>query len=272
LKTNRLLAGTLALVLIAGLGTPAFAEGVLEIDVENSEIVSTAELPLPTNLDDDIVFETPGDPILTTKFQTSNFIIVGDFILDEETVITDFHFVFDDSFWDGTMKYFVYADDERLPGARITSGDAQKIEMELISGDNFMTWFDLEEPITLDADTRFWFGLHTSETFEPGGTGMAASTQTFEEKACALNEDDSLFTCTTSEVWFQLSGHPPDVVGGELLPIETTSLLLAAAQSPASWLTTLTIAALGIGVYVFTRNPNNMRNIKVILRDYLDRL
>jgi len=62
------------------------------------------------------------------------------------------------------------------------------------------------------------------------------------------------------------------VVGGEFLPIETTALLLAAAQSPASWLTSLTIAALGIGAYVFTRNPSNMRNIKVILRDYLDRL
>jgi len=63
----------------------------------------------------------------------------------------------------------------------------------------------------------------------------------------------------------------PPTVGGEFLPIETTSLLLAAASSPASWLTSLTIAALGIGVYVFTRNPNNMRNIKIILRDYLDR-
>ena len=64
---------------------------------------------------------------------------------------------------------------------------------------------------------------------------------------------------------------PCKVVGGEFLPIDSTALLLAAASSPASWLATLTIAALGIGVYVFTRNPNNMRNIKVILRDYLDR-
>jgi len=61
------------------------------------------------------------------------------------------------------------------------------------------------------------------------------------------------------------------IVGGEFLPIDTTSLLLAAAQSPASWFTSLAIAVLGIGAYVFTRNPNNMRNIKVILRDYLDR-
>ena len=72
------------------------------------------------------------------------------------------------------------------------------------------------------------------------------------------------------------TGTPPDcepiVVGGEFLPIETTSLLLAAASSPAAWLTSLTIVALGIGAYVFTRNSNNMRNIKVILRDYLDRL
>jgi len=74
------------------------------------------------------------------------------------------------------------------------------------------------------------------------------------------------------------SGTPPECipderdVGGEFLPIETTSLLLAAASSPAAWLTSLTIVALGIGAYVFTRNSNNMRNIKVILRDYLDRL
>jgi len=60
-------------------------------------------------------------------------------------------------------------------------------------------------------------------------------------------------------------------VGGEFLPIDSTALLLAVAQSPASWLTSLTIAALGIAAYVFSRNPNNMRNIKVILRDYLDR-
>jgi len=61
-------------------------------------------------------------------------------------------------------------------------------------------------------------------------------------------------------------------VGGEFLPIDSTALLLAVAQSPASWLSSLALVALGIGAYVFTRNPNNMRNIKVILRDYLDRI
>ncbi len=61
-------------------------------------------------------------------------------------------------------------------------------------------------------------------------------------------------------------------VGGEFLPIDSTALLLAAAQSPVAWLSSLALVALGIGAYVFTRKPNNMRNIKVILRDYLDRI
>jgi len=65
---------------------------------------------------------------------------------------------------------------------------------------------------------------------------------------------------------------PPPTVGGEFLQIDSTALLLAAAQSPAAWLSSLALVAIGIGAFVFTRNPSNMRNIKVILRDYLDRL
>jgi len=60
-------------------------------------------------------------------------------------------------------------------------------------------------------------------------------------------------------------------VGGETIPIDTTSLLLAAASSTSAMMLAVTITALGIGAYVFTRNPNNVRNIKVILQDYLDR-
>jgi len=88
------------------------------------------------------------------------------------------------------------------------------------------------------------------------------------EKLCVVAEK---FPIIDDEFCDIFPNAPSCVVGGEFLPIETTSLLLAAASSPASWLTTLTIAALGIGAYVFTRNPNNMRNIKIILRDYLDR-
>jgi len=69
------------------------------------------------------------------------------------------------------------------------------------------------------------------------------------------------------------TAEPQDLfkVGGETIRIDTTSLLLAAASSTSALMITVTIAALGIGVYVFTRNPCNVRNIKVIFQDYLDR-
>jgi len=63
---------------------------------------------------------------------------------------------------------------------------------------------------------------------------------------------------------------PQKLIGGESFPINTNALFLAAAQSPV-WMTSLTIAALGIGAYVFTRNPSNLRNVKAILQYYLDR-
>ena len=60
------------------------------------------------------------------------------------------------------------------------------------------------------------------------------------------------------------------VVGGEIIPIEVTSLILAGAQTPAVWMISA-FSALGIGAFWFTRNPYNVRNIKVIFQDYLDR-
>ena len=67
---------------------------------------------------------------------------------------------------------------------------------------------------------------------------------------------------------FKPIAAPP--VGGEPLPIESTSLLLAGAQTPIAWMM-YAFSALGIGAFLFTRNPNNVRNVKVILQDYLDR-
>jgi len=62
----------------------------------------------------------------------------------------------------------------------------------------------------------------------------------------------------------------PGPVGGEFLPIETTALLVAGVQTPLAWMI-YAFSAIGIGAFLFTRNPYNIRNVKVILRDYLDR-
>jgi len=49
---------------------------------------------------------------------------------------------------------------------------------------------------------------------------------------------------------------PDDIVGGKLIPIESTSLLLAAAQS-FSWMIPVVLSVLGIGLFVVTRKSEN---------------
>jgi len=49
---------------------------------------------------------------------------------------------------------------------------------------------------------------------------------------------------------------PPPIVGGELLPIESTSLLLANAQL-FSWMIPVVLSVLGIGLFVVSRKSEN---------------
>jgi len=59
-------------------------------------------------------------------------------------------------------------------------------------------------------------------------------------------------------------------VGGELLSLDTTALLVAGITTPLAWLA-YAISAIGIGAFWFARNPYNVRNVKVILEDYFER-
>jgi len=64
--------------------------------------------------------------------------------------------------------------------------------------------------------------------------------------------------------------EPECIVGGELLPLDTTALLVAGATTPfAAYMYVL--AALGLGAFWFARNPYNVRNAKAIMSGYLDR-
>jgi len=105
---------------------------------------------------------------------------------------------------------------------------------------------DLEDLLSQD---RFFLGIRFIDNHErSGGSAVTELAQ------------------TSIDVTFNAP-----VVGGEIIPIETISLVLAGLQTPAVWMIS-TFSALGIGTFLLTRNPYNVRNIKVILRDYLDRL
>ena len=49
---------------------------------------------------------------------------------------------------------------------------------------------------------------------------------------------------------------PGTIIGGKLIPIETTSLLLASAQS-FSWMIPVILSVIGIGLFVVSRKSEN---------------
>jgi len=84
--------------------------------------------------------------------------------------------------------------------------------------------------------------------FESPGTNCEDGNQCTEPDSC-----DGSGTCA--------SGPPVQTpaciqVGGEIIPIETTSLILAGAQS-FSWMIPLVLSGIGIGLFVVTRKSEN---------------
>jgi len=64
--------------------------------------------------------------------------------------------------------------------------------------------------------------------------------------------EDTVFTKV--EFWTtSFSDEPPRVVGGELLTIDSTSLLVAGVQTNAAWLIPVVLSVLGIGLFVVSR-------------------
>jgi hypothetical protein len=49
---------------------------------------------------------------------------------------------------------------------------------------------------------------------------------------------------------------PVEIIGGEIIPIETISLLLAGSQS-YSWMIPVILSGIGIGLFVFRKSENS---------------
>ena len=96
------------------------------------------------------------------------------------------------------------------------------------------------------------FGFSTYQTDETitntGGTPGQTHCQVIFIVSVPSEPDANLF----QNIWITT----PDQVGGEFLPIESTSLLLAGAQS-FSWMIPLVLAGLGIGLFVASRKSEN---------------
>jgi len=244
LKTNRLLAGTLALVLIAGLSAPAFANsGITEAPPSVPETISSSDV-LTASEADNVVYDNGGDPNLGSL----NLVISGpwtaadDFVIEEDTIITDFHFVLEtfESNFAGTFEFFIFSDGVGQPGEILDSGIAIDVVVEQIEDSRHANvLFFLEEPFEAEGGVTYWFGLHTDDVDDTYAWDHHTNAVT-GANACNTNEDPAdgfwLNCGLGTDNWFLLTGHPPDVVGGEFLPIDSTALVLAGLQTSAIWM------------------------------------
>ena len=106
------------------------------------------------------------------------------------------------------------------------------------SGDGNMV---ISEHKDFDPHQFVSISLHVDVLADPTLTGAVA--------IVAINQ----FTQTFSQEEPSDDGQVP--VGGEIIPIETTSLILAGAQS-FSWMIPLVLSILGIGLFVVSRKSN----------------
>ena len=77
--------------------------------------------------------------------------------------------------WDGTVDYFLFADNAGTPGTLLTSGSGQNTAMTdmgfnvSLSHNIFLVEFDFESLLAAAAGTTYWLGIHLSEGFDLEG-------------------------------------------------------------------------------------------------------
>jgi len=262
LKLNKLLVGTIALVLIAGIGTQAFAQEFFQPQV------AVPEFHLPPIDEVNEIFdngrgdEQIGGPDIAVPLT----LWADDFILDETEFLTDIHFdgilIFDPV--DGPplkeFEWFIYFDDvdtPGIPGLLFASGQGVMESQMLIESLGpafgiFRFWFDLDAPVELNGGQTYWLSIMANEDPNSATLWLAKD----HEFGSFLAVTDAIvidwFSFGDFDLNFILTGDR--VVGGELLPIDSTALVLAGLQSSAIWMLPVLAGAAGVGAfYIKTR-------------------
>ncbi len=234
------------MVLITGIGIPALAtdEDDVIFDGGTSDFFSGGALARPLT------------------------IIAVDFELQTATKLRDVH-VDVEQFLSfpgiAEFEYKVYSDSVTqpgIPGDLIQEGEGINEHKEELAQPteraslNFRYWFDLDTPLFLEAGTTYWIELTvTNSPFEaaifwwttsPGFGSPAANTS---DRLSWFEDSNQL------DMNIVLTGGD-DIVGGELLSIDSTALLLSSAQS-FSWMIPVVLSVVGIGLFVVSRKSEN---------------
>jgi len=261
--TQKILAGALAIVMVASLVFPAYAERPSQL--ATSVPAGTTELATIES-HNPVVYSNGNGPILAGGF-IDDRILAEDFVLVNPWIITDAHFAFgcfdlNDCPNIEPLLYFFFEDNNGLPGAVIDQGTATNVEvMQFGDPDDFIfeVWFDLQDDIPLDAGTTYWFGLKYTSNFgfiDPEPFMLQTDQAIGNFPAQSFDGTNWIELTDALDLWFALSSTR--IVGGELLPIDTTALLLAGAQTNALWILSAlaVIGSIAFGALYLTTKKN----------------
>ncbi len=261
--TQKILAGALAIVMVASLVFPAYAERTSHMLTSVPE--GTPQLAT-TESHNAIVFRSGVSPIPFSGDFIDDRILAEDFVLQNSWIVTDAHFAFfcaipDDCPTIEPLLYFFFEDNNGLPGAVIDQGTATNVKVMPLAPepDHFEVWFDLQDDIPLDAGTTYWFGLKYTSNFDfidPFPVWLQTDQAIGNFPATSFDGTNWFTNPDALDLWFALSAN--SVVGGELLPIDTTALLLAGAQTNAVWILSAlaVIGSIAFGALYVTTKKN----------------
>jgi len=277
LKINSLLAGTLALVLVAGLGTPAFA----------ATTATGVDIPSGSNISEPSAFQTQQNCIGLNTFddRTAFDNAVGGTTLEDFTPTS--HLPISTGILNSATNLVVAIGPPILPGdiqpgvtysMPIGTGSFFNIDFGgffftggfldgiknpefdpvTITFDNPVAAFGFDtEPLmgrSFDITIQFTSGPDFVGNFPvPQGLSFFGFQSEQIDIETVIIQGDGFSSFDYAFDNFAFGGKGCDVVvGGELIPIQTTSLILAGAQS-FSWMIPVVLSVIGIGLFAVSR-------------------
>ena len=200
-----------------------------------------------------VLFENPLDgPAIFIGEDATTIILADDFLLSTGAIVEDVHFfIFDpDVVFDDVVFFTIYPDLAGAPDTTspIASGSGTNVmAMPDTLGVGclcFEVWFDIVPTVPLSAGT-YWIALSGQTPWQV----IFDNTQELLPMHVSVDGGFSFFSFSGFGVPFTLTG----TIGGTLIPIDTTILLLAGVQSISMWMIPVVAAGVGIGVLVIKR-------------------
>ncbi len=243
MKINSLLAGTLALVLVAGLGAPAFADTVSGADESELESATSQSVLTPGQVGSDIDYILTGTG--TGSIGQTNF-VNADFTI---------------TVWANTADVSVL-----VPNVFVVKGLAAQIEIDgvgtaTVTGDfgvftndpNNVVGFQSYSGNTPSADYYHIRNIQNNGYDLTTNFGPVFDNTPSNPNVNSIPTDLGNFFIPTSALSDgSFESQLKVLVGGDLLSIDNTALILAGAQS-FSWMIPVLVAGIGIGLFVVSR-------------------